>query len=203
VGLELPADAAYVTEGEVESFLGAPTPQGRRYPISNPMAPLDWYAQRVAPRLEPRVIGKEVSIEDWDRFLQACFGRGLALASTSRDLIATTVGVPELRGLVYVARAGNREELTVASVVAAVRLAPLAAELPALRPGSHEFSRFYVRRFARAYAGAAAALARLGAAQAANRANEVAMALDRGDDPAGRRRLIEAFVAEARGMGFR
>jgi hypothetical protein len=201
VGQELPANAVYVTEGEVEAFLGVPTPAGTRFPISAPMTPLEWYARATAPRLEPRVL-HGAPLEDWDQFLTACFQRRLPVASTSPGIVTTPFGVPELRGLLYIARAGSRDELTDSTITAAVELAPLAAELPALRPGTRPFSRFYVRRFARAYAGAAEALRRRGAQDLAVDADSIASSLDRGRDRRVRAKRLAEFVAEARAAGF-
>jgi hypothetical protein len=201
VGQELPAGAMYVTEGEVEAFLGVPTPEGMRFPISAPMTPLEWYARATAPRLEPRVL-QGAPLDDWDQFLVAGLQRSLSIASTSPGIVTTPFGVPELRGLLYVARAGSRDELTDSTIAAAVKLAPLAAELPALRPGTRPFSRFYVRRFARAYAGAAEALRRRGSRVLAAEADSIAASLDRGRDARVRRQRLAGFVTRARAAGF-
>ena len=200
IALELPRDAVYVTEGEVEAFLGAPVPRGPRFPVSQPLASLPWYAREVAPRLEPRVLGGDatVTVEDWDGFMAACFDRRLAVASTSRAMVATPFGAPELRGLLYVARPGAVEELTTETIAAAAALAPLTEQLPTLGGEGHEFSRFYVRRFARAYAGAAEALRRRGRGTLAATAESVAVVLESGGDLATRSRLLRALVAGSR-----
>ena len=202
IARELPDDAVYVTEGDVETFLGVPVGGGVRFPVSQPVASLRWYAERTAPRLEPRVLGPGTILDDWASFLAACRSRGLPVASSSMTLIATPAGVPELRGLLYVARAGSQQELTPGTIAAAIRLAPLADQLPVLPRRGHAFSRFYVRRFARAYAGAAEALRRLGAPEPAARADSIALALDHGDPRRHRSRLLAAFVEDCRGRGF-
>ena len=102
----------------------------------------------------------------------------------------------------YVADSGATEELTVESVAGAIRLAPLAKELPVLPARGHAFSRFYVRRFARAYAGAAEALRRHGATEAAIRADAVADALNQALPGDRRARLLDSFVAACRDLGF-
>jgi hypothetical protein len=201
IGQELPHGAVYVTEGEVEAFLGVPSATGVRFPLSATMTPLDWYSRETAPRLEPRMLNG-ARLEDWDQFLVGCFKQGLSVASASPGIVTTPFGVPELRGLIYVASAGARAELTDTTITAAVRLAPLAAELPLLRPGTRPFSHFYVRRFARAFAGAAEALRRRGASELAAEADSIASSLDRGRDVRDRRRRLDQFVARARGAGF-
>jgi hypothetical protein len=201
IALELPEDAVYVTEGDVEVFLGVPAGRGLRYPVSQPLSSLPWYASRTAPRVEPRVLGGR-PLDDWSRFLDECLARGLVVASSSRSLVDTPAGVPELRGLLYVARSGATEELTPATIAGAIRLAPVAEELPVLPRRGHAFSRFYVRRFARAYAGAGETLRRLGATELAAQADSVAAALDHGEPRPIRSRLLTAFVAGCRGRGF-
>lgn len=202
VALEISDDAVYVTEGDVETFLGVPTGRGVRFPVSEPLSSVPWYASQTAPQLEPRVLGRGGSLDEWSSFLGDCFSRGLEVASSSRTLVETPTGVPELRGLLYVARPGSTEELTRATIAGAIQLAPLAEQLPVLPRRGHAFSRFYVRRFARAYAGAGEALRQLGAAGLAAQANSVALALDRGDPRARRSRLLTAFVEGCRSRGF-
>ena len=202
VALELRDEHVYVTEGDVEGFLGAPMPAGPRYPVSQPMMSFPWYASGTAPRLEPRVLGSGRLIQTWDDVLQASFDQGRPVLSSSPGLIATAQAVPELRGLVYVAEPGATEDVTVESVAAAIRLAPLARELPVLPARGHAFSRFYVRRFARAYAGAAEALRRRGATEAAVRADAVADALNQAVPGDRRARLLDSFVTACRDLGF-
>ena len=202
LALELSDDMVYVTEGDVEAFLGVPTEHGVRFPVSAPLSSLPWYASRTAPRLEPRVLGRGGSLDDWSGFLGECLSRDLAVAASSRSLVGTPAAVPELRGLLYVTRSGSTEELTRATIAGAIRLAPLAERLPDLPRRGHAFSRFYVRRFARAYAGAGEALRRLGAFEPAAQAESVAVALDRGDPRVRRSRLLTDFVQACRSRGF-
>jgi hypothetical protein len=200
VALELRDEHVYVTEGDVEAFLGVPTAHGPRYPVSQPLASLPWYVQGTWPRLEPRVLGGR-PVETWDGFLRACFAQRRSVVSSSPSLIATPDAVPELRGLVFVADSGATEELTAETVAGAIRLATLAKELPVLPARGHAFSRFYVRRFARAYAGAAEALRRRGAMQAAVQADSVADALNQAAPSDRRARLLDSFVASCRDLG--
>ena len=202
VGLELSDDMVYVTEGDAEAFMGASAAGGIRYPVSQPLASLSWYASYTAPRLEPRVLQNREAVDDWTRFLGACFSRGLAVGCTSPSLVETPAGTPELRGLLYVARPGATEELTRFTVAGAVDLAPLAVQLPSLPGRGHAFSRFYVRRFARAYAGAGEALRRMGATEIAAQADSIADALNRGSPRAVRSELLTRFVADCRARGF-
>lgn len=194
IALELPDQAVYATEGDVETFMGIETRTGTRFPISGPEITPDWYWRDVVPKLEPRVMQPGVVVDQWSDFLSACSARGLAIASTSPTLISLPDGTPELRGLIFVARSGSDSELTAASVAAAARLAPLAEALPRLPEHGHAFSRFYARRFARAYAGAAEALRREGDPLAAC-ADSIADAINRDAPAAERSSLLRSFVA--------
>jgi len=195
IAAELPAGAVYVTEGDVETFLGVPSAGGTRFPVSGPEITPEWYWRDVVPRLEPRVMKPGVVVNQWSDFLGACSARGLAVAGTSPRLIASSDAMPELRGLIFVARAGSDSDLTAASVAAAARLAPLAEALPRLPAHGHAFSRFYARRFARAYAGAAEALRREGDPALAAGADSVADAINRDAPIAERASLLHSFVA--------
>ncbi|MEO5617822.1 MAG: DUF2723 domain-containing protein [Candidatus Eisenbacteria bacterium] len=195
VAQELNAEMVYVTGADVESFMGISTAQGSRLPILDPSMSLDWYWREVAPRIEPRVLGRRPALVDWADFLRLCFEAGLPVAGTSRPLIATSAATPELRGLLYVARPGQMQEFTAATIEAARRLVPIAGLLPALPPGRRELSRYYARRFARAYAGAAEALRARGAAQAGAAADSVERSILRGDPPHVRARALDAFLA--------
>ena len=203
LALALPEDAVYVTESDVETFWGVPTPHGLRFPISEPLlSSMEWYAVHSAPRLEPRVLGTDKTPADWRGFLDECLSRGLVVASSSRRLVETSAGSPELHGLLYLARPAGTTELTPATITEAMRLAPVADRLPVLPPRGHAFSRFYTRRFARAYAGSAEALRQLGELDLAARADSVADALNRGDPRERRSRLLRTFAEECRGRGF-
>jgi len=193
IAAELPDRAVYVTEGDVETFLGIPAPSGTRFPISGPEIAPEWYWRDVVPRLEPRVLQPGVPVNQWSDFLVACFARGLPVASTSSTLIESSRATPELRGLIFVARADADSELTAESIAAAARLAPIAEALPRLPARGHAFSRFYVRRFARAYAGAAEALRRFGDPALAGCADSIADALNHGADLAARNALLRSF----------
>jgi hypothetical protein len=195
IALELPDGAVYVTEGDVETFQGVLMQTGLRFPVSGPEITPEWYWRDVVPKLEPRVMQPGVVVNQWCDFLSACTARGLAVASTSPTLIASPDATPELRGLIFVARAGSDSELTAASVAAAARLAPLAEALPRLPARGHAFSRFYARRFARAYAGAAEALRRKGDPALAAGADSVADAINRDAPVAERASLLHSFVA--------
>ena len=192
IALELPEQAVYATEGDVETFMGVGP--GPRFPISGPEITPDWYWRDVVPKLEPRVMQPGVVVNQWSDFLSACSVRGLAIASTSPTLISLPNGTPELRGLIFVSRAGSDSELTAATVAAAARLAPLAEALPRLPEYGHAFSRFYARRFARAYAGAAEALRRAGDPLAFS-ADSIADAINRDAPVAERVNLLRSFAA--------
>jgi hypothetical protein len=124
------------------------------------------------------------------------------VAGSSDELLATPLAVPELRGLIFLARPGVTVDLTRESVAAALRLAPLAEQLPVLPARGHLFSRFYARRFARAYAGAAEALRRGGSGALATRAAAVAEAINQGASTAERRRRLGDLVNACRVAGI-
>jgi hypothetical protein len=198
---EMPREAVYVAEGDVECFLGIPSPGGRRFPVASPQMALDYYTSVVAPRLEPRLFHGQ-AYASWEDVLKECERLGLTVAGASVPTVTLPSSRPELRGLLLVARPGNTEVLTRETVAGAVRLAPLAAELPSLPPRGHPFSRFYALRFARAYAGAGAALRRLGDSTLAVRADSVEAALLHEAPAAERGKRLRAFTEGARASGF-
>jgi len=183
----------YVTEGDVETFDGVPDARARRFPIMGPELALPWYWTAVAPRLEPRVLAGEPPPVTWEDFLGRCFARGLPVASTSGAIVALDSIEPELRGLLYLARPGNRTMFTDSTIASAVRLAPFAAELPVVAP-ERTLSRFYARRFARAFSGSAEALRGAHRSAAAATGDSAASAILRALPAAERRARIDAFV---------
>ncbi len=201
IALELPRDAAFVTMSDIEVFLGAHGPEGTRYPISAAAFPLEWYRREVIPRLDPMLAGGG-SRGGWGDMMRSCLARGRPAASSSDALIATPLAVPELRGLIFLARPGATTDLTRESVAAALRLVPLAERLPDLPSRGHAFTRFYSRRFGRAYAGAAEALRREGQAATAARAEAVAQAILGSAGRADRNRLLAEFASACRDSGI-
>ena len=194
---ELAPGWVYVTEGDVETFDGVPAGRGRRYPVMGPEVEFEWYWRNVAPRLEPRVLDRDTPPPaSWDEFLARCFARDFTVAASSGAILAVDSIVPELRGLLYVARPGSRAMFTDSTVAAAVRLAPVAAELPVVPPG-RTLSLFYQRRFARAFAGAAEALRDAGRAADAAAADSAASGILRGLPAGERRARLDAFVRAA------
>jgi hypothetical protein len=201
LAMELPPDAVYVAEGDVECFYGVPSAGGRRFPIAAPQCSLDRYQQQIAPHIEPRVFDGRRIYPTWEDVIHECDRRGLTVAGASIGYVAIQPEIPELDGLLLVARPGNREMLTRATVTAAVQLAPLTAELPALPARGHAYSRFYALRFARAYAGAAVVLRRSAAPEAGALADSVDGALRRFLPVPERRTRLRAFVAAAHAAG--
>lgn len=194
---ELSPGWVYATEGDVETFDGVPAARVRRYPVMGPEVEFEWYWRNVAPRLEPRVLDRDTPPPaSWEEFLARCFARNLTVAATSGAILAVDSIVPELRGLLYVARPAGRTLFTDSTVAAAVRLAPVAADLPVVPPG-RTLSLFYQRRFARAFAGAAEALRDAGRTTDAATADSAASGILRGLPAAERRARLDAFVRTA------
>ncbi|MCC6649813.1 MAG: hypothetical protein IT348_01535 [Candidatus Eisenbacteria bacterium] len=198
IGAELPADALYVTGGDVEALYGVPAPQGRRFPLAQQQFGLERYVTQVAPRLEPRVAGART----WSDVMAAAAEQGLTVAGSSPELLALPGAVPELRGLLFVATPGSAADLSREAVMAAVRLAPIAAELPVLPAQGHAFSRFHQRRFARAFAGAAEQLRRDGREALFRQAERAAAEIAEPSPGADRSLLLRAFADSARAAGY-
>lgn len=202
VAAELPPGAVYVTEGDVESFLGVPDGEIRRFPIAAPQLSLDTYQRSIAPRIEPRLFDGRRIYATWEDVLGECAKQKLTVAGASVGAVALAPAQPELRGLVLVAPPGGAPVVTRETVAAAVRLRPLAAALPELPRRGHAFSRFYALRFARAYAGAALALRIAGDTALAVRADSVQAAIEHTLPAAERNRRLEAFASGAHERGY-
>jgi len=184
LGVGLPADAVYLAENDVESFLGASTPTGTRYPIAAGLLERAWYVDSVLPRIEPRLQLTGVTDPTPDDVAGEALSRGFSVAGSSRDLAEVPGASATLSGLFYIARPIPADEFSAETVRGAVALCPLLRQLPSLPARGHVFSRHFFHRFARAYGGAATYLERRGDVEAAAAARAAERALVAGRDPA-------------------
>ena len=182
IGGELPRNAVYLAENDVESFLGAATPGGTRFPLVVGLLPQPWYVDTVAPRVEPRVKLSDRAQPTPGTIVGEALSEGLSVASTNEKILEVPGHHPTLEGLLYVEDGRNDPPLSTETVRAAVALCPVVDALPALPADGHVFSRHFFHRFSRAYEGAALYLESEGETAPAAAARDVEHALDRGDD---------------------
>lgn len=200
LGATLPANAVYLADGDIESFLGARSPGDVRYPVVAGLLPQRWYVRDVLPVIEPRLrvrLDRRDPLPTAGGIAREAIAHGTPVASTDRALAAASGVAPTLAGLFFVARPGSEAERGAGAVAGALALCPSARELPSLPSQGHVFSRNAFRLYARAYGAAAQVLEERGATAAAAAARSAQHALQDGRDPRAWRAACDALESSA------
>jgi hypothetical protein len=180
---ELPRNAVYLAENDVESFMGVPTQGGVRYPISIGLLSRPWYIDTVAPHIEPRLKISETPEASAESIVEQALSDGLSVASTNEETVEGPGRKATLDGLLYITDGRDDPAYTAETAHAAIELCSVVDELPALPADGHVFSRHFFHRFSRAYAGAATFFEAEGKSPPAASARAVEHALNDGKNP--------------------
>ena len=197
IGMELPREAVYFSKADLESFLGAPTPQGIRFPVEQGLLGNSWYYSEVATKLEPKV-ARVAPDRDARIMVEQLYRQGVWIVSSDVLQLWFNDHTPELLGILMSLRKPLRGQFTENTVNSALELCPFIKErLHVLPTEGHEASRQLWKYFARAYYGAERYFNSSGRKEAAALAREINRALLEGKDPvrwnAGCAKLIELF----------